>query len=92
MAFVKSEDNNKYEDLLKQVGKCDSIAYNIKVVRLIIECGSLTTKQIEDKLSTLETNYTTEITKLETDKKLYNDSKDTQKDKITKLNKTKKVK
>lgn len=80
MAYVKSEDNTKYEDLLNQAGKCDSIAYEKRIVTLIIECSELSKKELEDKLNSLEADYQVENEKFKKDKEDYETFKKEQKE------------
>lgn len=80
MAFVKSEDNTKYNDLLAQAGKCDSIAYEKRIVSLILECSELSKKELEDKLSSLQAEYEVENEKFKKDKEDYEAFKEEQKE------------
>jgi len=71
-----ANEKKSYDDLLKQAHKCDTIAYEAKVVKLIIECKDLSKKELEDKLSSLQTDWTAENEKFKQDKKDYEDMKE----------------
>lgn len=86
MPVVKTEENGLYENLLRQAGKCDSIAHDIRIIAFIKECSELTKKELTDYISTLQDSWTTENEQFKKDKVAYDKFKEDEKKAVVKLN------